>query len=322
MTQACVPRRRLVRELVHIYDPEGAPRDEVKKGEQEARVDIMPVAKRYGMSLRLVAAHDLVPVTGAQPRLMLGAEDLLSPPRCITVSRSCANPAGARFLQAIYETVLDSDSVLLNDSISRSDALERDKVAIACHAAKTGIPVLPTLAIPFGRYAHGAMACVDRLGPGPWVLKPRELSSGQGVLKADTRQQLRAAIDIAAQTGNAYVIQPFVRNEGDLRVLMSGGRIFGATLRRPAENDYLANLSKGGRPESVPVPDDVAALCHRVSASLGARYLCIDWLLTADGPVLNEWTTALAGLCTAEQVEAFFEWISGEITKAEEFLPT
>jgi hypothetical protein len=314
---AANPRRRILRELVHIHASEDMPHDAAVSGEEQAWADATPVAQRFGLSVRRIAAHHLVPMTGAMPRLMMGSQDLLAEARCFTVSRACAHPATARFMQAIYETILDSDSLLLNDSIVASDALERDKMAMACHAAKLGIPVVPMLALPFGPYAQGVMAHVAKLGEGPWMLKPRELSSSQAVLKADTLQQLRAAIDIAAQGGGAYIVQPDLLNDGHLQVLMVDASVRGCTLLRPAQGLASEALGQGEDLQTIDPPEQIKLLCHRLCDSLKARHLSIDWLLTPKGPMLTEWSTALSASRSPVRIEAFFDWIATEIAAAE-----
>ncbi|MFJ3205914.1 hypothetical protein [Streptomyces sp. NPDC086989] len=92
-----------------------------------------------------------------------------------------------------------------------------------------------------------------------------------------------------SQTGQNYIVQEYLPNRGDLRVAMVEGKVVASMLRSPAEGSYLSNISQGGSASANP---DVAAVMHdveRIVASLQADYLCVDWLLTYDGPVLGEW---------------------------------
>jgi len=63
----------------------------------------------------------------------------------------------------------------------------------------------------------------------------------------------------------------------------------------------------------------VEGYCAKIVASTGASYLAIDWLMTQDGPVLNEWGTAVtsfAGLPEPERsqvADAFFAWAASRL---------
>jgi len=309
--------REIQPSIVHLFEPEATPEDEINRGTEGARKLVLPSAERNGFSMTLIASSDVVLLTGSNPKIYFENEDLLATRRCFTVGRSSANPAAARYLTAIYEAILASDSILLNDSILRSESLERDKLALAAHASKLGVRVIPTISVPFGPYAQRCLKLAENTNSEAWILKPREMGSGQAVLKVESLQQLRAAIDIAAQTGHAYVVQPWLKNEGDLRVYVMGDEIFASVLRKPKAGGYLANLSKGGRHEGVTVSAELRENCLKISKSLQARYLVIDWLVTPDGYVLNEWTTALAGFGLSEEIaDRFFTWVKSEITRA------
>ena len=251
---------------------------------------------------------------------------MLAERQCVIVSTSSWNGQAAAFLQAIYRTVAASDSVLLNQAFDRShrgstEALEHDKLAILHRASSLGIPIPPTVTVPFGRYARLALPAVtEQFGAGPYLLKPRDMGMGFGVLKADTAEQLAAAIDLCAGADQTFIVQPFLPNSGDLRTYVVDGRVVASQLRRPTPGNYLANISQGGT-GSAAAHEQVAKHCARIVESTGASYLSIDWLLTEGGPVLNEWGTAVtsfAGLPEPERsqvADAFFAWAGGRLDR-------
>ncbi|MEK8173018.1 hypothetical protein NKH77_40465 [Streptomyces sp. M19] len=115
------------------------------------------------------------------------------------------------------------------------------------------------------------------------------------MLKVDTERQLSTALDIVAQATGGFIVQPFLPHTGDMRVYLADGEVIASLTRRPRPGDYLANISQGGSAEATDDHLKVADLCHRIADSLGAEYLCVDWLMTPEGPVLGEWSTASAG---------------------------
>ena len=272
-------------------------------------------AARNGIEYRFAEAAELIPACVNGPQLWYRGEDLLARPQCFIVSTSSWNAQATETLRAIYQTVAASDSILLNGGIRGNEALEHDKLAILHHAAALGVPTPPTVAVPFGRYARLAVPAVQREIPtGPYLIKPRDMIMGIGVLKVDTVEQLTAALDIGAGADQGFLVQRFLPNSGDLRTYVVDGEIVASQLRRPAPGNYLANISQGGIGASVD-SDEVAELCNRVVASLDASYVCVDWLMTDDGPVLNEWATAVAGFAGLPEpartkvADAFFGWV-------------
>lgn len=273
-------------------------------------------AARHGIDYRYVEAAELVPASVGRPRLWYRGEDLLEQRQCFIVSTSSWNAQATETLRAIHHTVAASDSILLNGGIGGTEALEHDKLAILHHAARLGVPTPPTVAVPFGRYARLAVAAVQREIPtGPWVVKPRDMIMGIGVLKVDTLEQLTAALDIGAGADQGFLVQRFLPNSGDLRTYVVDGEIVASQLRRPAPGNYLANISQGGTGSAVEA-GEVRELCRRVVASLDASFVCVDWLMTGDGPVLNEWATAVAGFAGLPEpartrvADAFFGWVA------------
>ncbi|WP_046500494.1 ATP-grasp domain-containing protein [Streptomyces odonnellii] len=271
---------------------------------------------RHGFTFRFVVANELVPASTDRPRLWHDGVDLLETRQAYIVDDVSGDPQATHFLRGIYRTIEASDSVLLNRSLVGPECLERDKLAILARATTLGIRTPRTVALPFGRYARKGLDVVRKeIGEGPYILKAREMGVGFGVLKLDGYEQLRAAVDIVSQTGQSYIVQEYLPNTGDLRVAMVEGKFAASMLRRPAEGAYLANLSQGGSASANP---DVAAVLgdvERIVADLRAGYLCVDWLLTEDGPVLGEWGTAMAEFSSmpeparSQLADAFFPWV-------------
>lgn len=301
------------RVLTHIYEsPEEVPKkiEENVVGDSNHFVDL--AAEKVNVDIRLILGREVVPVATFPSRLMYKGEDLLENDTCFIVGRVSSDPATSRHLQSIYETVLQSTAPLLNDSIVSSESLESDKFAQTCFVFKQGIPVISTFALPFGPYAKRVMSLAG-IGQGPWILKPREMGGGCGVLKVDTEQQLRAAIDIIAQTGNAYILQPLVQNSADLRVYIADGEIFSTMKRVQKSGGYLSNLSAGGKKDVVDIDGETARLNLNMGAKLEAKYLCIDWLLTDAGRVFNEWCTVHGGFGYQDAADKFLSWIDRQI---------
>ncbi len=316
-------RGNVRRTVSFVHHPDDFP-DAWLRGKERKLLDLyLPAAEKSGLGFEFVPARELVPAVGRRPHLYRAERDLLEERGCFLLEQTSADPQAAQFLGAIYEVVAASDSVLVNRTTTDLEFLERDKLAIADRAGALGVPHLPTLVVPPGRHAQRVLRHLPLLGDGPWLLKPREMSMGRAVLRFSSEEELRSGLDLVAQSGSSYVLQPYLVNEGDLRVYLIDGVVSGAQLRRPAAGGLLANTSRGGHVSTFDVPAELGDWCRRITDSLGARYLCVDWLVTGTGFVLNEWCTTLGGFSflpspqREERADALFAFIAREIERAE-----
>lgn len=274
------------------------------------------VAATIGFEFRVIRASEIIPSCLGKPVLRYRGADLLSRRQCFIVEDLSVHPQGLTAMRAVIRTVEASSSVLLNRSFAGQSYLEVDKLAMLQHAAKLGIATPGTVAVPAGRNARRVLGEVrGELGQGPYIVKPREMGGGFGVLRVDSEQHLGAALDIVSQAGAGYIVQPYLPHAGDMRVFVVDGEVVTSLTRRPRPGGYLANVSQGGTIETNADHLQVADQCVRIAKSLQAEFVGVDWLMTDSGPVLSEWCTAQVGFTLMPEpertlvVNAFFGWI-------------
>ncbi|MFF9238774.1 RimK family alpha-L-glutamate ligase [Streptomyces sp. NPDC014801] len=177
-------------------------------------------------------------------------------PRAISLARALEG-RGARVLNSAAAT-----------------ALCQDRVAMAEHARRAGLPFAPT------RF-HATLARLAD-GPGlrgPLVVKSRHSRKHDLVARVDSEGRLAELA--AAHPREAVVVQDFVPNSGwDHKLWAIGDRVF-AALRR-------SELSPEGRGPTVPLglgslPPGWAALVHRVGEVFGLDVYGVDVLDTGGG---------------------------------------
>jgi glutathione synthase len=117
---------------------------------------------------------------------------------------------------------------------------------------------------------------------GDIVVKPLHLAGGAGVfhLRPDD-ENLGSVFDTLSELRpDPLVVQPYLPavREGDKRVILIGGKAFGAINRVPAAGDARSNLHVGGRAEPAELDERDREICAAV------------------GPVLKEAGIVLAGL--------------------------
>ncbi len=274
-----------------------------------------PFADNAGLKFRSIPIDELVPACTDRPHLWWRGEDLLDTRQCYQVDEFSWDPQTAHYLHAVYRTIEQSDSVLLGRTFDGPTHVVTDKLSIMHRASRLGIRTPATVAIPFGRYARTVVPLIEKdLGPGPYIVKPRELGMGFGILKVDTAEQLNAAIDMVAQSGMGYLAQSFVPNTGDLRVYVVDGVVVAGQQRTPEQGNYIANISQGGSGEGGTVRQDLAEESLRIASDLKASCLSVDWLISEPDPILIEWCAGLGGFSGLPEPDrttlgnAFFRW--------------
>lgn len=145
----------------------------------------------------------------------------------------------------------------------------------------------------------------------PIVLKPLRDYGGKGIVKIDGsfvwegnqkipmrkfQQQFRAH-------PQPYLAMKFLKNvhQGDKRVIVIGDQIVGASLRLPAKNSWICNVSQGGTSNTTDVTERERIIMQTIHPTLkkaGILYYGFDTLVDDDGQrVLSEInTTSIGGL--------------------------
>lgn len=116
----------------------------------------------------------------------------------------------------------------------------------------------------------------------PVIAKTIFGSSGQGVFKIDSKEQLLTLIE---QKGiNNLLIQKFLPTRQDYRVIVIGGRAIPVAMQKTAqEGEFLTNYARGGRVDMVPLKDEMRDLAEKTAEVFKADYAGIDIMYDSDG---------------------------------------
>lgn len=108
----------------------------------------------------------------------------------------------------------------------------------------------------------------------PFIAKPNLGSKGKGIIVVEKEADLKHITDC-----RNLVYQNFIKNTGDWRVIVVGGRSLGAMRRIAKKGSYLNNISQGAtavnetRPE---VRDVVMEMAASVASAFGLAYCGVD----------------------------------------------
>ena len=121
----------------------------------------------------------------------------------------------------------------------------------------------------------------------PVIIKTISGSYGKGVFIAETKKQLSQLITMAELTNSRYdiIIQQFIKDSWgkDLRVFVVNNKVVGCMMRRATDDDFRANLNRGGEGFPYEVNEQIEWLSTEASKSLGLDISGVDLLFDGDG---------------------------------------
>jgi ribosomal protein S6--L-glutamate ligase len=133
----------------------------------------------------------------------------------------------------------------------------------------------------------------------PLVVKPNSATRGVGVAKAADVDSLLGIVDYLnlvhdyrATGDKSYLIQEFLPNARDYRVMVVDGDCVGAVERRLpeglADGRWKHNVHRGAEATGIELPTGHQQLAEQVAETLGISYLGVDLLETEGRLVVNE----------------------------------
>ncbi|MDQ5951751.1 MAG: hypothetical protein QG639_1032 [Patescibacteria group bacterium] len=149
------------------------------------------------------------------------------------------------------------------------------------------------------------LSAIEKVTTSRVVFKPVKGGEGVGV-KIEERDYFVAHLSELQYPG---VVSNFLDTSGgvpgivdglhDLRVALFDGEILYSYYRTPPTNSFLANVSKGGKFEMIPLwklPNEIVAVAKEIDATLSDckhRFYSIDFGYTSDGPKIIEMNSEL-----------------------------
>jgi gamma-F420-2:alpha-L-glutamate ligase len=121
----------------------------------------------------------------------------------------------------------------------------------------------------------------------PAIVKTISGSYGRGVFLAETKKQFRQLLTMAELTKPSYniVIQEFIKDTWgkDLRVLVVNNKVVGCMMRQSTDDDFRANLTRGGEGIPYEVNEQIEWLSAESSKALKLDIAGVDLLFDNGG---------------------------------------
>jgi len=206
----------------------------------------------------------------------------------------------------------------------RAVATSRNKGGVLAALDAAGLATPATVMVSNPADAGAVRAAADRLGY-PVVVKPNSATRGVGVAKATDPDSLSGIVDYLdlvhdyrATGDKSYLLQEFLPDARDYRVMVVDGRAAGAVERRrgddaPDADRWKQNVHHGATAVGIDPPADAARLAERAADALGIRYVGVD-LLESDGRLVVTETNARPTIDDAAKYDPdFYDRLAGLI---------
>jgi gamma-F420-2:alpha-L-glutamate ligase len=185
------------------------------------------------------------------------------------------------FIKAIIRHLERLGVVLINGS----DAIDnvKDKLYTQQILGESKLPVPKTLLVKHPINLEWVKTNINF----PVIIKTLSGSFGAGVFLAETKKQLEQLVKMAEITKPSYniIVQEFIKDSWgkDLRVFILNGKVIGCMMRQSTDNDFRANITRGGEGIPYQITEDIEWLGGESARLLNLDIAGVDLLFDGEG---------------------------------------
>ena len=194
------------------------------------------------------------------------------------------------FIKAIIRHLERLGVILVNDSASIDTV--KDKLYTQQILGESKLPVPKTMLV---RHPINIEFVENNL-KFPVIIKTLSGSFGAGVFLAENRKQLQQLLKMAEITKPSYniIVQEFIRESfgKDLRVLVINGKVVGCMMRQSTDDDFRANITRGGEAIPYQIDDDIEWLGGESARLLNLDIAGVDLLFDSGSYKICEFNSS------------------------------
>ena len=202
----------------------------------------------------------------------------------------------------------------------------RNKAETLARLERAGVPTPESVYVSNPAADSELRAAFERL-EAPVVVKPNSTTRGVGIARADDLdsffgicEYLSLVHDYRAVDDRSFLVQEFLPDARDVRVMVVGGEYAGAVERRlpaaeRAAGRWKHNVHRGAVAEGVDLAPERRELAETAADVLGIEWLGVD-LLVADGRTVVNETNARPTVDSATKYDPdFYDRLAGLIRR-------
>lgn len=242
-----------------------------------------PLANKMGLDFKFIETSELLVCSGEEDKVIHHGLNLLENQAGVYISYTNPSTQIEKMHESLALIADRNTNWKIANKVPKGLFLDKDKLVGIEFARKVGAPVIPTILIP-GKSSYRTLLPVieEQLGEFPYLIKPKDMLAGLGIVKVESREKLKSTLDIIVQSNKDYLIQPFLEEASDYRVYTNNGAVISCLKRMPSKGDYLASISQSGLGTNTTTPEEIKKHSEDIAKILGGGYICIDWLATSN----------------------------------------
>ena len=201
----------------------------------------------------------------------------------------------------------------------------RNKAGVIAALSRASVPVPETRLVSNPVSDEDVAAAVADLDF-PIVVKPNSATRGVGVAKATDLDSLLGIVDYLnlvhdyrATGDQSYLLQEYLPNARDYRIMVVDGTVVGGVERQLSDDAREAgrwkhNVHRGATATATDVPDDLRTLAVDAAAELDIDYLGVD-VLVSDGRAVVSETNARPTIDDEKYADDFWDRLAALIRR-------
>lgn len=257
-------------------------RENLLKSNQARRLS--DEAEKLGIKLRHICARGFELVEPAEkPNRVWYKGRYVKLPDCVIT-----RVTGTSYFEFALIRFFEANGVLVMNTADSIEAAE-DKLLSLQTLAKNGIKIPKSI---LAKFPVDVEYVTEKLGY-PLILKTVLGAKGEGVMMFENERQLKDVCTIfqnATEGKTNLIFQQFIKKSfgKDIRVMVIGGKAYGAAMRKGAEGNFKANVAAGGKALKYDLNSDLEKIAVDAANSLDLKIAGVDILIGEDGYYVGE----------------------------------
>ena len=114
----------------------------------------------------------------------------------------------------------------------------------------------------------------------PIIMKTLEGSKGVGVLFIESERQIESLVQLLYNQNEDVdlLIQEYIKTDGDIRVIVLGGKVIASMKRDVVEGDFRSNVSQGAKVKEYELTDLEIEQCLLAAKAIDGSWVAVDFI--------------------------------------------
>ena len=141
-----------------------------------------------------------------------------------------------------------------------------------------GLTQPKTVLVPNANTWEDALESLD--SKFPIIMKTLEGSKGVGVLFIESERQIESLVQLLYNQNEDVdlLIQEYIKTDGDIRVIVLGGKVIASMKRDVVEGDFRSNVSQGAKVKEYELTDLELEQCLLAAKAIDGSWVAVDFI--------------------------------------------